>query len=81
MTDQPKTKPPAASLDDVRRLVGDIDPETVLAIVETKANLGEVEQALSCANANECKWPLEGRVAAIYDILMSDPAFADSETE
>lgn len=69
------------TLADVARLVGDLDNEVLVSIIETGATYAEVEQAVTWAEGKAEQLgkeghPLIGAAAMVYDILIRDPAFA-----
>lgn len=68
------------SADDVVRLAGDLDAETVISIVETGATYAEFEEAVMWARGEAEQlgkegYTLTGAAATVYDILVSDPSF------
>lgn len=74
------------SHEDVAHLVGDLDDATVAAILATGATYQDIEQALKWAGAE----PDEPRLNAhgmtptaelVFDILVSDPAYAEDERQ
>ncbi len=65
------------TLSEIAELVGGDDPVKHLRILQTGATFGEIEQALAWASGEaeelgEEERPLEGRVAAVYEILIED---------
>lgn len=69
------------TVEDAMRLAGELDTETLVAIVATGATYAEVEQAVLWASGDaeqlgKDAHPLTGAAAAVYDILVADPAFA-----
>ncbi len=65
------------TLSEIAELVGGDDPVKHLRILQTGATFGEIEQALARASGageqlGEEERPLEGRVAAVYEILIED---------
>ncbi len=65
------------TLSEIAELVGGDDPVKHLRILRTGATFGEIEQALAWAagageRLGESERPLQGRVAAVYDILTED---------
>ena len=78
----PRDKEPGArpSSDDIVRLAGDLDDETVAEVMATGATFADVEQAVMWAIGNaetlaKSGHALSGLSAVVYDILISDPAF------
>lgn len=74
------------SASDVIRLAGDLDDETVVAVIATGATCTDVEQAVKWANGDaeelgKSGHPLIGASAAVFDILMASPAFATPDGE
>lgn len=68
------------SSDDVLRLAGDLDNETVVAVIATGATFADVEQAVMWASGEaeelgKSGHPLTGIPAAVYDILASCSRF------
>lgn len=73
MTDKPLTHK------DIVRILGPIDDETAVAIIETGANAAQVEEARLWAAGEsdamgEARKPLVGAAAAVYDILVAAQA-------
>jgi hypothetical protein len=67
----------AATLGEIRALVGDIEAAKLEAILDTGATPAEIEQALAWAAdatdvMGDLQRPLGGPVAAVYDILSSE---------
>ncbi len=65
------------TLSEIAELVGGDDPVKHLRILQTGATFGEIEQALAWAGGageplGREERPLEGRVAAVYEILIED---------
>jgi hypothetical protein len=65
---------------DVLQLAGDLDDATVVAILKTGASYVEIEQAVKWLTGDAEDLGKQGRVpssaaSAVYDILMTDPAF------
>jgi hypothetical protein len=80
------TKRPALSHADVIHVLGDVDDAIVAAILETGATYGELEEAQIWALGDIAELGKEGHelspaAAAVYDILLNDPAFLDMERE
>ena len=72
--------PPPASRTDVVRLVGDLDDIVVAAILGTGATYVEIEEAVKFAMGDaellgKTGHQLSPAAAAVYDILMADPAY------
>jgi hypothetical protein len=72
--------------EDVVHLVGDLEDATIAAILATGASYQEIEQALKWAGAglDEPRVNAEGmtpKAEQVFDILLSDPAYADEEQE
>ena len=70
------------SVDEVRRLVGDIESIRIDEIVATGATLAEIEVALAWAAGEsdvmgEERRPLAGRAAQVYEIIAGDTEFPD----
>jgi hypothetical protein len=80
-TQSDRTFPPSHA--DVVALVGDLDDAVVAAIIGTGASYVEIEEAAKWATGDaeqlgKSGHGLRGAAAAVYDILMADPAY---ETE
>jgi hypothetical protein len=78
------TKPPALTREDVIQLAGQLEDAAVIAILESGATYGELEEALMWANGDASELRRQNHelspvAAVVYDILMSDPAFIDIE--
>ncbi|WP_119304274.1 hypothetical protein [Dongia deserti] len=74
------------SHEDVIRLVGDLDDATIAAILAIGATYQEIEQALKWAGAgpDESRLDAEGMTPTaeqVFDILLSDPTYAEEEQE
>ena len=74
------------SREDVVYLVGDLEDATIAAILTTGATYQEIERALQWAGAgvDEPRPDAHGltpRAEEVFDILLSDPAYADEERE
>jgi hypothetical protein len=70
---------PRPTLQEIAALVGGDDATLHTAILATDASLAEIEQAMIVAAGagealGEAPHPLEGRVAAVYEILTADEA-------
>lgn len=66
------------TLDEIARLVGGEDAAVHTAILATGATFAEIEQALLAAQGvdeplGQAAYPLEGRTAAVYEILTAEP--------
>lgn len=66
-------------------LTGDVDDATVMAILRTGASYVEIEEAARWAGGEAIAaiepFPLTGPASAVYDILITLPAFAPSAEE
>ena len=83
MPADPKPTPPTH--EDIIEIVGDLDDATVAAILATGASVAEVEEAARRAggetnSATEIH-PLSPSAEAVYDILMTTPAFTPQSNE
>lgn len=72
--------------DEIVHLVGDVEDATVMAIEATQATYVEIEEAVKWANGDaeqlgKAGRPLSGPAEAVYNILLTDPAFAPPERE
>lgn len=76
-------KHPPLKHDDVVQLVGNLDDETIAAILATEATYADLELAYACIMGGDREegelGPLAGAAARIYDILQDDSAFAPSD--
>jgi hypothetical protein len=68
--------------DDVMHLVGPVDDDVVTAILATGAGYGDIASAVNCmagdpARATRRRQMLSRQAAEVYEILASDPMFAD----
>lgn len=77
---------PALTRAEVIHVLGDVDDAIVAAILETGATYGELEEAQLWALGDIAELGKEGHelssaAAAVYDILMNDPAFLEMERE
>jgi hypothetical protein len=77
------TSPPA-SPEEIRRLVRTLTDNQVAAVVATGASLAEIEVAAAYAQgqgdmAGRTGRPLEGRSAAVFDILSADDELLEPE--
>ena len=74
----PGTRQRAATLAEIRQMVGDVEAAKLEAILATGATPGQVEEAIAWAAGEsdvmggELARPLSGPVAAVYEILMSE---------
>ncbi len=74
----------AATLREIRETVGELDDAKLEAILATGVTQAELEQALAWAEGEsdvmgkEAR-PLEGRVAAAYEILMTETPVDDRD--
>jgi phosphoglycolate phosphatase-like HAD superfamily hydrolase len=78
----PEHKPRALTPQDVRHIVGDLDDAKIAAILATDATVEELEEAAAWASGEsdvmgDLERPLEGVVATVYDILMTDEEFLE----
>ncbi|GEM_PF-2312503 len=76
----PAHAPKTLSRDDLVHLVGDLDDTALSAILETGASYVEVEEAVKAVIGNaedlaRLRRALSARAEAVYDILMTEPAF------
>lgn len=74
------------SVADVIRLTGDLDDETVVAVIATGATAADIEQAVKWAGGDaealgKSGYSLTGVPAAVFDILTTCPAFVPSGRE
>lgn len=72
--------------EDVAHLVGDLEDATIAAILATGATYQEIEQALKWAGAGPDEPVLNAHgmtptAEFVFDILLSDPAYAEEERE
>jgi hypothetical protein len=70
--------------EEIRALVGDLDAETVAAIISTGAEYAEIQQAVIWISGEDdtlgkTAHPLTGAAAKVNDILAADPAFIPDE--
>jgi hypothetical protein len=74
----PGTRQRAATLAEIRQMVGDVEAAKLEAILATGATPGQVEEAIAWAAGEsdvmggELARPLSGPVAAVYEILASE---------
>jgi hypothetical protein len=74
----PGTKQRAATLAEIRQMVGDVEAAKLEAILATGATPGQIEEAMAWASGEsdvmggELERPLSGPVAAVYEILASE---------
>lgn len=71
---------------EVIRLAGDLDDETVVAVIATGATAADIEQAVKWAGGDaeslgKSGYSLTGVAAAVFDILTTCPAFIPSGRE
>jgi len=82
---QPTGKPPrAATLSEIRTTMGELDDAKLEAILATGATPAELEAALAWAEGEsdvmgKSARPLEGRIAAVYEVLMTELAVDDRD--
>lgn len=73
----------APTRDQIISLIGDVDDATVVAILGTGASYVEIEEAARWAGGEAIaaieRVPLSRAASAVYDILVTLPAFAASE--
>ena len=78
MTGTPGTKQRAATLAEIRQMVGDVEAAKLEAILATGATPPQIEEAMawvageSDVMGGELQRPLSGPVAAVYEILSSE---------
>lgn len=77
---------PALTRAEVIHVLGDVDDAIVAAILETGATYGELEEAQIWVLGDIAELGKEGHelstaAAAVYDILMSDPALLEMERD
>jgi hypothetical protein len=78
MDANPGSKQRAASLVEIREMVGDIEAAKLEAILATGATPGQIEEAMAWASGEtdvlgaDLQRPLSGPVAAVYEILASE---------
>lgn len=72
--------PNRANVNDILRLLGDVDATTVERILETEGSLADLETAYFSLMGDDRQegqlGPLSGKASAILDILLKDPLFA-----
>ena len=78
----PEHRPHRLTPQDVRHIVGDLDDAKIAAILATDATVEELEEAAAWASGEsdvmgDLERPLEGVVATVYDILMTDEEFLE----
>ena len=79
----PEHKPRALTPQDLRHIVGDLDDARIAAILATDATVEQLEEAAAWASGEsdvmggELERPLDGVVAAVYDILMTGEEFLE----
>lgn len=69
---------------EVRHVVGPVTDDTICAILEFEPSMENLEVAASYLRGEGSKvdrlgHPLNGKVAQLYEILSSDPLYANSE--
>ena len=72
--------------DDIIHLVGDVEDATIVAIEATRASHAEIGEAVKWATGDaeqlgKAGRALSGPAEAVYNILLSDPAFAPLDRE
>jgi hypothetical protein len=70
-------RPRRATLAEIREMVGDVEAAKLEAILATGATPAEIEAALVWAEGEsdvmgKSARPLEGRIAAVYEVLMTE---------
>ncbi|HSM40403.1 MAG TPA: hypothetical protein VK862_06605 [Afifellaceae bacterium] len=65
---------------DIVSLFGELSDHTIVEILETRANLEQLEEAAAWLSGEtdvmgEARLPLEGPAARVYDIIRRDPEF------
>ena len=65
------------AISDLRGLVGDIDNTKLMAILALDPTPQEIEEAVAWIDEGadlrpNSEWPIKGKVADIYDILIAD---------
>jgi hypothetical protein len=78
------TTSPALTRTDIIQLAGELEDAAITAILESGATYAELEEALMWANGDASEMrrqnhELSAVAAIVYDILLSDPAFIDTE--
>jgi hypothetical protein len=74
----PGTKQRAATLAEIRQMVGDVEAAKLEAILATGATPGQIEEAMAWAAGEsdvmggDLARPLAGPVAAVYEILAGE---------
>ena len=77
-----KHGPRSLTPQDVKDIVGDLDDAKIAAILATGANAEELEEAVAWASGEsdvmgDLERPLTGKVAQLYDILMTGEEFPE----
>lgn len=77
-------RPGGATLREIRAIVGDLDAAKLEAILDSGATPAEIEEALAWAQGEsdvmgDLQRPLNGRVAAVYDILLTEAPVEDRD--
>jgi hypothetical protein len=67
----------AATSHGIRKILGPVDDETIMDIIQTGATAGEVAEAFEWLNDDDymgstLKRPIRERVRRVYEILQSD---------
>lgn len=83
MVDQPTTDAARLTAQDVRDICGDIPDWKLRAILTLEPTAGDVAAAIAWSNGQDelgaAGRPLEGVAAQVYDLLISDEDYGDSE--
>ncbi len=84
MVEPARKKQEPATLSEIHDIVGDLDAVKLEAILATGATPAELEEALAWAAGEtdvmgDLERPLKGRVAAVYDILMTEAPVEDRD--
>jgi hypothetical protein len=71
------TMPATWNIDQLRRMVGDVDDNKLSAILAIEPTPEDVEEALTRLGGGEAgkpdgRWPLQGKAAEIFEILVAD---------
>ena len=75
---------PITSSDEVRHLVGAVADDTVLAILNCRASIEDLEVAAAYAQGegsalDRAGHQMTGKIAQLYDILSSDALYANAD--
>ena len=78
----PKHRPRNLTPQDIRDIAGDLDDAKTTAILATRANAEQLEEAMAWASGEsdvmgDLERPLTGVVARLYDILMTGEEFPE----